>query len=78
MTNVEFEIVVNKYEKTDIDYYNLLIRIELLCKGNFYSLFEKAELTNKKLYLIKDTQDEMEKTGLMPESFILIDDIGVK
>lgn len=76
MTAQEFEIILNKYEKTDIEYYCLLMRM-LLCTDNFMPLLEKAEQTNKKLYLIKDTQAEMEKAGLMPESFVLLEDVGI-
>jgi len=78
MTNENFKKILDKYENTDQDYFNFLFRLILCCHGDFKSLLEEAERINKKLYLIKDTQAEMEKAGLMPESFVLIEDIGMK
>ncbi|MBC5839215.1 hypothetical protein [Flavobacterium muglaense] len=78
MTKEDLTKILGKYEVTDKKYYQFLMRVVFFCSGDFRTILSEAERTNKKLYLIKDTQQEMEKNGLMPESFILIEDIGIK
>lgn len=68
MANEEFDTILKKYKKTDGQYYNLLLRIMLFCTGNFHALLEKAEQTNKKLYLIKDTLQKWKKRDLCPKA----------
>jgi hypothetical protein len=78
MTNEDLNKILGKYEITDKKYYQFLMRVVFFCTGDFSTILSEAEQTNKKLYLIKDTQQEMEQNGLMPESFVLIEDIGIK
>lgn len=78
MTKNDLEKIIESYKNTDYDYYSFLFRLILFCTGDFYPMLEKAEQSKKKLYLIKDSQHEMEEMGLMPESFILVEDLGIK
>jgi hypothetical protein len=78
MTVEEYEKIVSKYEKTDKEYYNLLIRVKLFCSENYRPIIKQAESENKQIYLKTDSQTEASVLGIHTDGTIYLEDIGIK
>lgn len=70
--------IINKYEKLDTTYFDLLSRIIMFCSEDFMPLLQQAESKNKRIYLIVDSHKEAEKEGIYTDGTIYLEDIGIR
>ena len=78
MSQQELNIILGKYEKTDMGYYGLLSRIMMFCSDNFLTLIKQAESENKRIYLKNDSQDETAEMGILTDGTIYLEDLEIR
>ncbi|TDE01513.1 hypothetical protein [Flavobacterium sandaracinum] len=75
---------IDKYRKTDIEYYDLLNRVCHIgfrtSDFDFWVLFNEAEKQGKKIYLVRDRWNELfkENPSIDWEDQIYKEDVGIK
>lgn len=78
MAQHELDMILEKYEKTDIDYYGVLSRIILFCSENFFPLIKQAETENKRVYLKNDSQNEAAAVDIHTDGTIYLEDLEIR
>jgi hypothetical protein len=75
---------IDKYKKTDIQYYDLLNRIShnsfRSSSFDFWALFNDAEKQGKKIFLVRDRWNELfkEDPSIDWEDMIYLEDLEIK
>lgn len=78
MAQQELNIILDKYEKIDLDYYGLLSRVMLFCSENFFPILKQAETENKRIYLKTDSQNEAAELDIHTDGTIYLDDLEIR
>ncbi|MDA6072072.1 hypothetical protein NJT12_20815 [Flavobacterium sp. AC] len=78
MAQHELSMILDKYEKTDIDYYGVLSRIILFCSENFFPLIKQAETENKRVYLKNDSQNKAATDDIHTDGTIYLEDLEIR
>ncbi|WP_163401517.1 hypothetical protein [Flavobacterium fluviatile] len=74
----ELNIILNKYENTDQEYYGLLSRIMLFCSENFFPIIRQAEAENKRIYLKNDSQTDAAELDILTDGTIYLEDLEIR
>lgn len=78
MVQQELHTILNKYEKTDSVYYDLLSRIMMFCADNFLPLIKQAEAENKRIFIKTDSQAEAIEMGISSDGTIYLEDLAIR